>query len=229
MATAPLNRADVVATKVPWSVPWKKLFTGSKPLLVRDYFIICIILDRLRILFYLNFFSVKPDDFDDPCTFAEIGINCWIMNNSKQPLEPEKARQPSPLIRTTVEDKVKKQFSSSSRGRQTSWTEKAKAIKASIDKYESKIIPEYRETRKKQEDMALKNILHTLMMKNNDLMKNNIKRMEDEAIVEYKISPAKKLDPQGEQNFIHLLRNAPEPETEDSSSLVLKKLLGIPC
>merc|ERR1711981_1086855 len=46
------------------------------------------------------------DDFDDPCTFAEIGINCWIMNNSKQPLEPEKARQPSPLIRTTtVEDK----------------------------------------------------------------------------------------------------------------------------
>lgn len=168
------------------------------------------------------------DDFDDPCTFAEIGINCWIMNNSKQPLEPEKARQPSPLIRTTVEDKVKKQLSSS-RGRQTSWTEKAKAIKASIDKYESKIIPEYRETRKKQEDMALKNILHTLMMKNNDLMKNNIKRMEDEAIVEYKISPAKKLDPQGEQNFIHLLRNAPEPETEDSSSLVLKKLLGIPC
>ena len=172
---------------------------------------------------------MKPDDFDDPCTFAEIGINCWIMNNSKQPLEPEKARQPSPLIRTTVEDKVKKQFSSSARGRQTSWTEKAKAIKASIDKYESKVIPEYRETRKKQEEMALKNILHTLMKKNNDLMKNNIKRMEDEAIVEYKISPAKKLDPQGEQNFIHLLRNAPEPETEDSSSLVLKKLLGIPC
>ena len=118
------------------------------------------------------------NDFDDPCTFADsFDINCWKTNNSKQPMEPEKA------IRIVAEDKVKKQMSSSSRGRQSSWTEKAKAIKASIDKYESKIIPEYRETRKKQEDMALKNILHTLMMKNNDLMKNNIKRMEDEAIV----------------------------------------------
>ena len=67
------------------------------------------------------------------------------------------------------------------------------------------------------------------MMKNNDLMKNNIKRMEDEAIVEFKISPAKKVDPPGEPNLIHLLRKAPEPEVEDSSSLVLKKLLGIPC
>lgn len=180
------------------------------------------------------------DDFDDPCTFAEsFGINCWMMtNNSKQPLEPEKAR-PSPPIRNVVEDnKVKKQSlsssASSSRGRQTSWTEKAKAIKASIDKYESKIIPEYRETRKKREDMALKSILHTLMKKNNDLMKNNIKRMEDEAIVEYKISPAKKMESssQGQEpqpNLIQFLRNAPEPEAEDSSSLVLKKLLGIPC
>ena len=164
------------------------------------------------------------DDFDDPCNFADsFGINCGKTNISKQPLEPEKA------IRIVAEDKVKKQMSSSSRGRQSSWTEKAKAIKASIDKYESKIIPEYRETRKKQEDMALKSILHTLMMKNNDLMKNNIKRMEDEAIVEYKISPTKKVDPPGEPNLIHLLRKAPEPEVEDSSSLVLKKLLGIPC
>lgn len=176
------------------------------------------------------------DDFDDPCTFAEsFGIDCWMMNNSKQSLEPEKARHQLslPPIRIVEDNKVKKQLSSSSsRGRQTSWTEKAKAIKASIDKYESKIIPEYRETRKKREDMALKSILHTLMKKNNDLMKNNIKRMEDEAIVEYKISPAKKLESsQGEPqpNLIQFLRNAPEPEAEDSSSLVLKKLLGIPC